>query len=196
MVHVWVHPTQSVLVCSFLAQPDKRSGNSPTAFFTGGTPNRLQGSVQVSVGEGHCRQRQQQRTKPKEARVLSTLHCRWRISKTCDLVTKKEKAMVFKYVDLCGAEQGKSCATLEVNEMTWRALQGGRFGPSWRKATTGRVYPTGKLLRASTGRTRSWKSSVEAGWLAVRDMGGSVKSRLRVLLTLIFDDFRRWNGPE
>lgn len=99
--------------------------------------------------------------------------------------------MVFKYVDMCGVEQGKSCATLEVNKMTWWALQGGRFGPSRRKATIGQVYPTGKLLRASTGRTRSWKSLVEAGWLAVRDIEGSVKSLLRSLLTLIFDDFRR-----
>lgn len=80
--------------------------------------------------------------------------------------------VVFKCVDLFVGEQSKSYATLEVSKMTWRALQGGRFGPSPRKAIVRWVYSTGKLLLARTGRIGSWKFSVEAGWLSVSDMEG------------------------
>lgn len=79
-------------------------------------------------------------------------------------MTRKGKTVVFKYVDLFGTEQGKSGTTLAVNEMTWWALQGGRFRASRRKATVRWVYSTGKLLLSRAGRTRSWKSSIEAGW--------------------------------
>ena len=51
----------------------KGSNNSARALFTGVTSNRALYSVQVSTGEGHCQQREQQRTTLKEGSVLPTL---------------------------------------------------------------------------------------------------------------------------
>ena len=146
--------TLLIPVLSFLSYQMKGSSNSSSAFFTGVTSNRVRYSAQVSIGEGHCQQREQLRTTLEEGSVLPTL---WPSD-------EKSKDHGLQIHGLFGGE-GANPVQLWRWGLRGQTIYGGRLQLKLRKAVPTQAVPTGAV------RTESSEYSGRS-WVAVREIEG------------------------